>query len=42
MKKSISLTKQGREKLEAELKELIAERPAVAERIATARAFGDL
>lgn len=42
MKKSISLTKQGKEKLEAELKELIAERPAVAERIATARAFGDL
>lgn len=42
MKKTISLTKQGKEKLEAELAELIAERPAIAERIATARAFGDL
>ena len=42
MKKSVNLTKEGKAKLEAELAELIAERPAIAERIATARAFGDL
>ncbi len=42
MKKSISLTKEGKAELEKELKELIAERPAIAERIATARSFGDL
>ena len=42
MKKSISLTAEGKQDLEKELAELIAERPAIAERIATARAFGDL
>lgn len=42
MKKSINLTKEGKAKLEAELAELIAERPEIAERIATARSFGDL
>ena len=42
IKKSISLTAEGKKELEAELKELIANRPAIAERIATARAFGDL
>ena len=42
IKKNISLTAEGKKELEAELKELIASRPAIAERIATARAFGDL
>ena len=42
MKKTISLTKTGKAELEQELKDLIAERPAIAEKIATARAFGDL
>ena len=42
MKKTISLTKEGKAKLEEELAELIAARPAITERIATARAFGDL
>ena len=42
MKKSISLTKEGKAELEKELEGLIAQRPAIAERIATARAFGDL
>ncbi|MBQ3409838.1 transcription elongation factor GreA [Candidatus Saccharibacteria bacterium] len=42
MKKTISLTKEGKANLEAELEELIAGRPAIAEKIATARAFGDL
>ena len=42
MKKTINLTKAGYAELEKELAELIAERPAIAERIATARAFGDL
>lgn len=42
MKKVISLTKEGRIELEKELEDLIAQRPAIAERIATARAFGDL
>ena len=42
IKKSISLTAEGKKELEAELKELIANRPAITERIATARAFGDL
>ena len=40
--KVISLTAEGKKELEAELKHLIAERPAITERIATARAFGDL
>ena len=42
IKKSISLTAEGKKELEAELKTLIASRPEIAERIATARAFGDL
>lgn len=42
MKKTINLTPAGKEELEKELADLIAERPAIAERIATARAFGDL
>lgn len=42
MKKTVSLTKDGKAELEKELEELIGQRPAIAERIATARAFGDL
>ena len=42
MKKTISLTKQGKADLENELKELKDRRPAIADRLATARAFGDL
>ena len=42
MKKTINLTKQGKSDLEKELDELIARRPAIAERLQTARAFGDL
>ncbi|MBQ3271259.1 transcription elongation factor GreA [Candidatus Saccharibacteria bacterium] len=42
MKKTVNLTKQGKLDLEAELNELIARRPAIAERLQTARAFGDL
>ena len=42
MKKNISLTKDGKAELEMELKELIAERPLVADRLAYARSFGDL
>ena len=42
IKKSISLTVEGKKELEKELDELIKERPAITERIATARAFGDL
>ena len=42
IKKNISLTADGKKELEAELKALIAERPLIAERIATARSFGDL
>ena len=42
MKKTINLTPAGKTELENELAELIAQRPAIAERIATARAFGDL
>ena len=40
--KPVSITAEGRKDLESELKRLIAERPAITERIATARAFGDL
>jgi len=40
--KPISLTVDGRKELENELANLIAQRPALAERIATARSFGDL
>ena len=42
IKKSISLTAEGKKELEKELDELIKSSPAIAERIATARAFGDL
>ena len=42
MKKTVSLTKDGKLELEKELNDLISQRPAIAERIATARAFGDL
>lgn len=42
IKKSINLTAEGKKELEQELDELIKNRPAIAERIATARAFGDL
>lgn len=42
IKKTISLTADGKKELERELKELIDGRPAISERIATARAFGDL
>ena len=42
MNKQFRLTKEGVAELEAELKALIAERSAVAERIKTAREFGDL
>ena len=42
MKKTVNLTKDGKAELEKELEELIGQRPAIAERIATARAFGDL
>ena len=42
MKKTINLTKAGKAELETELAGLKAQRPAIAERIATARAFGDL
>ena len=42
IKKNISLTAEGKKELEKELEELIKGRPAIAEKIATARAFGDL
>lgn len=42
IKKSISLTSEGKKELEEELAQLIKNRPEIAERIATARAFGDL
>lgn len=42
IKKSISLTSEGKKELEKELDELIKGRPVIAEKIATARAFGDL
>lgn len=42
IKKKISLTAEGKKELEEELAELIKSRPAIAEKIATARAFGDL
>ena len=42
IKKNISLTAEGKKELENELNELIKGRPAIAEKIATARAFGDL
>ena len=42
MKKLFRLTKEGIEELNKELEELIAERGPIAERIKTAREFGDL
>lgn len=42
VKKIIDLTEDGKKELEKELEALIAERPAITEKIATARAFGDL
>ena len=42
MQKDISITKEGRAELEKELAELIAQRPEITERIAAARAHGDL
>lgn len=42
IKKNINLTSEGKKELEKELDELIKGRPAITERIATARAFGDL
>lgn len=42
MKKQFYLTKEGVEELEAEHKELVAQRGPIAERIKTAREFGDL
>lgn len=42
MKKTVNLTPAGKAELEQELADLVAQRPAIAERIATARAFGDL
>lgn len=42
IKKSISLTAEGKKELEKELEELIKNRPVISEKIATARAFGDL
>lgn len=42
MKRTVNLTAEGKADLEKELEELIGQRPAIAERLATARAFGDL
>ena len=42
MKKSVNLTKEGKKALEDELASLVARRPEIAEKIAAARAFGDL
>lgn len=42
MKKEIHLTPEGKKELEAEYEALVAKRPEIAEKIATARAFGDL
>ncbi|MBR3172337.1 transcription elongation factor GreA [Candidatus Saccharibacteria bacterium] len=42
IKKSINLTAAGKKELEKELNDLIKGRPAIAEKIATARSFGDL
>ena len=42
MNNTVSITAEGRKELEKELEELIAKRPEMAEKIATARAFGDL
>mgnify|MGYP000854322149 FL=1 len=42
MKQVFNITKIGKQELEAELKQLISERKAIAEEVATARDFGDL
>ncbi len=42
IKKNINLTAEGKKELEKELDELIKGRPEIAEKIATARSFGDL
>ena len=42
IKKSVNLTAEGKKELEQELDALIKGRPAIADKIATARAFGDL
>lgn len=42
MNKHFHLTKQGVDELKAELEELVAQRSVIAERIKTAREFGDL
>ncbi len=42
MNKLFHLTKQGVDELQAELEELIAQRSVIADRIKTAREFGDL
>lgn len=42
MKKTYKLTKEGVTELEAELKQLIEQRPEITERIKTARELGDL
>lgn len=42
VRKSISITAEGKADLERELDELIKGRPIITEKIATARAFGDL
>ena len=42
MKKQYRLTKQGVDELKAELKHLIAQRGSIAERLKTAREYGDL
>lgn len=42
MKKQFHLTKEGVDELKQECEELISQRPVIAERIKTAREFGDL
>lgn len=42
IKKEVHITPDGKKELEKELETLIAKRPEIAEKIATARAFGDL
>lgn len=42
MKRTVSITEDGKAELQKELETLISERPSLAERIATAREFGDL
>jgi transcription elongation factor GreA len=42
MNKTVNITAEGRKELEKELETLIARRPEMAEKIATARSFGDL